>query len=147
MYLILIIITVLLGRQPPSTAGPKAGIHIDNPDYLTYLYQREQAAAYPTCCSTQAHVHRRIASRQQALHLPSNFHQEVLKQTRSRVDCGPRECLALEDDAYLGTLRNILMHQEVRYRTCTYLQCPVTRGTLTRPTICTSPGNYKPNTS
>lgn len=27
-----------------------------------------------------------------------------------------------------------------------YLQYPVTRGTLTRPTICTSPGNYKPNT-
>lgn len=102
MYLILIIITVLLevdNRRAPQ--GPKylVGIHIDNPDYLTYLYQREQAAAYPTCCSTQAHVHRRIASREQALHLPSNFHQEVLKQTRSRVDCGPRECLAWEDDA------------------------------------------------
>lgn len=97
MYLILIIITVLLGRQPPSTAGPKVGIHIDNPDYLPV--PERAVAAYPTCCSTQAHVHRRIASREQALHLPSNFHQEVLKQTRSRVDCGPRECLAWEDDA------------------------------------------------
>lgn len=150
MYLILIIITVpvLLGRQPPSTAGPKVGIHIDNPDYLTYLYQREQAAAYPTCCSTQAHVHRRIASREQALHLPSNFHQEVLKQTRSRVDCGPRECLAWEDDAYLvgryPTQHPDALGGKVPYM---YLQYPVTRATLTRPTICTSPGNYKPNTS